>query len=234
MSLLRDALKLRADAAGLFDRVPTGCSPMEIDALEKKLGHSLPGAYREFLTWVGHDHGDLFPRARCAVGDFEVNRLSLEEVLRANELGHVLPEEFLVFLGDDGRKYAWFALPKESDDPPVTVLNLDADMSGDDLARLSLSQFVLDELKSAVAWREEQSRQRPAPSEKLVTVASYLTPTEANLALVALEADGVRAVLLNESSVAGFGSLTNLGGGVKIQVDPADAERARQILNANL
>lgn len=65
---------------------------------------------------------------------------------------------------------------------------------------------------------------------KFITIASFLTPEPAYLARARLEAEGIAAFLENESAVGMVGVLSNAVGGVKLQVEEADAERAAEIL----
>jgi hypothetical protein len=66
--------------------------------------------------------------------------------------------------------------------------------------------------------------------DKLVTLASFASPTEAALAKSRLEMEGIRAFLDNEFLVAAHGLLSNATGGVKVKVAASDAARARQVL----
>lgn len=70
-------------------------------------------------------------------------------------------------------------------------------------------------------------------SKKLVTVATFGTPTEANLARNQLDAEGIRAFLADETTVGMAWHLGNAVGGIKLQVADDDAERALSILESN-
>ena len=70
------------------------------------------------------------------------------------------------------------------------------------------------------------------PGDRLVTIATYWSPVEANLARNALDAAGVRAILVGEETVGMAWHLTNAIGGVKVQVRSADADRATELLDA--
>jgi hypothetical protein len=65
---------------------------------------------------------------------------------------------------------------------------------------------------------------------KFVTIATFLTPEMAYLARTRLDAEGIAAFLENESAVGMLGVLSNAVGGVKLQVEQADVERAAEIL----
>jgi hypothetical protein len=67
-------------------------------------------------------------------------------------------------------------------------------------------------------------------SDDLVTVASFGTTFEANLAKGELEANEIDAVLKDDNMVNVNPLLTNFLGGVKLQVAASDEEEARSIL----
>ena len=62
----------------------------------------------------------------------------------------------------------------------------------------------------------------------MVTVRQYINPSEAELDKTLLENAGIPAFLADENSLwVGFGSVI---GGVRLQVDDADLDRARRVL----
>lgn len=67
-------------------------------------------------------------------------------------------------------------------------------------------------------------------TESLVTVATFPTAMEANLAKGCLEAAGIPAFLADEQMVGMNWHMAILLGGVKLQVGPDDAEEAVEIL----
>jgi hypothetical protein len=71
-------------------------------------------------------------------------------------------------------------------------------------------------------------------SGRLVTVATFENSTQAQVAKLALEAQGIRAILGDEMTVDLFWTLSNAISGVKVQVLEADADRAVQILEREL
>jgi Putative prokaryotic signal transducing protein len=70
----------------------------------------------------------------------------------------------------------------------------------------------------------------PAMSDKLVFVAAFNMPVEAQLARGLLEADEIKAFLTGGESVNVFSGVQGLGGQIRLQVADADAERAAAIL----
>jgi hypothetical protein len=70
--------------------------------------------------------------------------------------------------------------------------------------------------------------------DRLVTVATFDGPTQAQLARGVLADAGIRAVLTDEETVSLFWHLSNAVGGIKVQVMEADADRAVAALEAAL
>jgi hypothetical protein len=66
--------------------------------------------------------------------------------------------------------------------------------------------------------------------ETLVTVATFTTPVEAEMARVRLERLGIRAFLGNAIAVGVMPFLGNDLGGISLQVLEKDAEQARELL----
>lgn len=66
--------------------------------------------------------------------------------------------------------------------------------------------------------------------ESLQTIATFTSPWEAQLARAALEAEGIEATIADEHLIRLYWALSNAIGGVKLQVRPDDAERARDLL----
>ena len=66
--------------------------------------------------------------------------------------------------------------------------------------------------------------------EHLVTIKSFLTPSEANLMQTYLAAEEIYSFLKDEHSVVMQPYLANAMGGVKLQVREEDAERAVDVL----
>jgi len=66
--------------------------------------------------------------------------------------------------------------------------------------------------------------------DDLVTVASFPDVAEAELARERLELDGVRAFVLDGQSAGVMPYLAGALGGVRVQVEPKDLPRAKEIL----
>jgi hypothetical protein len=66
--------------------------------------------------------------------------------------------------------------------------------------------------------------------EQLVTIETFTSPWEAQLARACLEAEGIEAVIADEHFFRLYGALSNSLGGVRLQVRPTSAERAVELL----
>jgi hypothetical protein len=67
---------------------------------------------------------------------------------------------------------------------------------------------------------------------ELVTVATFLTPADAELARNALEAAGFHVLAKDISTVYADGLLSPMLGGVRLQVPPEEAQDAAEFLQA--
>src|SRR3954454_18221483 len=65
---------------------------------------------------------------------------------------------------------------------------------------------------------------------RLVTVETFSSPWEAQLARAALEAEGIDAVIADEHFLRLYGALTGTLGGVPLQLRPEDPARATDLL----
>jgi len=69
-----------------------------------------------------------------------------------------------------------------------------------------------------------------APMDELVTVASFADVAEAELARERLGLEGVRAFVIGGQTAGVMPFLASAGGMVRVQVEPKDKERAKEIL----
>jgi Putative prokaryotic signal transducing protein/SPOR domain len=66
----------------------------------------------------------------------------------------------------------------------------------------------------------------------LVTVAAFPDVAEAQLARERLETEGIRAFVIDAQTAGVLPFLTPASGGVRVQVAPADEQRAREVLGS--
>jgi hypothetical protein len=68
--------------------------------------------------------------------------------------------------------------------------------------------------------------------DELVTVASFSDVAEAELAKERLELEGIRAFVIGARTAGVMPYLTGPTGGVRVQVEPRDLQRAREVLES--
>jgi hypothetical protein len=66
----------------------------------------------------------------------------------------------------------------------------------------------------------------------LVTVATFPDVSQADLARERLELEGIRAFVLDEQAGGVMPFMVNSSGGIRLQVAPEDAEKAREVLGS--
>ncbi|HEV7506717.1 MAG TPA: DUF2007 domain-containing protein [Thermoanaerobaculia bacterium] len=66
--------------------------------------------------------------------------------------------------------------------------------------------------------------------ERLVTIETFSSPWQAQLARACLESEGIHAVVADEHFYRLYGALPGTMGGVKLQVHPEEAKRASELL----
>jgi len=66
--------------------------------------------------------------------------------------------------------------------------------------------------------------------ERLVTVETFSSPWQAQLARACLESEGIHAVVADEHFYRLYGALSGTLGGIKLQVRPEEAQRAADLL----
>lgn len=66
--------------------------------------------------------------------------------------------------------------------------------------------------------------------ERLVTIETFSSPWQAQLARACLESEGIHAVVADEHFYRLYGALSGTLGGVKLQVRPEEAQRASELL----
>jgi hypothetical protein len=66
--------------------------------------------------------------------------------------------------------------------------------------------------------------------ERLVTIETFSSPWQAQLARACLESEGIHAVVADEHFYRLYGALSGTMGGVKLQVRPEEAQRASELL----
>jgi hypothetical protein len=94
------------------------CTEDEIWVLEQQLGLPLPGAYKEFLLWMGHGAGGFLRGSDCFYDSLPRLRAGAMRLLWENGYVEPLPEDTFVFSMHQGYLF-YFVRAGEGDDPPV-------------------------------------------------------------------------------------------------------------------
>lgn len=150
-----------------------GCTDEEVAALEQRIGHTLPAAYREFLRWMGHSGGYFLERRDTFYSDLEDLQEYAPRLLKANHITTPLPNDTFVFFVLRGFFFFFFRL-SEGDNPPV-YFYCDSD-DKDNVFRLYFarySDYLESQLTAHIAiaeyvgkWqreRQERSRRKSEP-----------------------------------------------------------------------
>ncbi len=94
------------------------CTEEEVRSLEHQIGRSLPGAYREFLLWMGHSTGGLLRGSDYRYQDLISLQKWAVELMEEDGFPDPLPGDAFVFLMHQGYEFDFFRIG-EGDDPPV-------------------------------------------------------------------------------------------------------------------
>ena len=126
--------------------IPTGAEESEIRRMEKKLGHSFPPAYRQFLRWMGNDYEGVLRGSEWFLSDIPNNNKLLPELLADNGVNSTLNSPYLCFFSHQGYMAAWFFLSEGGSDP-ICYFYSEADSIDNEISVGSFSSFLLTELK---------------------------------------------------------------------------------------
>ncbi|MEM9189529.1 MAG: SMI1/KNR4 family protein [Myxococcota bacterium] len=96
---------------------PEGASQNEIAAVETELGRTLPGAYREFLEWMGNDFEGIFRGTDCYLMHLLPNTAWLPEFIEEVGVVGVDTSTLVCFWSHHGYMAAWFDGAIRNDDP---------------------------------------------------------------------------------------------------------------------
>ena len=118
------------------------CTEEEVAALEKQLNIHLPGAYREFLLWMGRDGGNLLVGTDYSYEILPKLKSWAMELLSEKNLSHLLPDDAFVFLMHQGYQFMFFRL-SEGEDPPIYYYNQPAQQQSFVVSDPSFSAFML-------------------------------------------------------------------------------------------
>ena len=139
-----DKAKARLEELNILEHDEVSpCTEEEVAALEKQMSVCLPGAYREFLLWMGKDAGRLFRGTDCLYEILPKLKAWAIELLAENGLSDLLPDDAFVFLMHQGYQFMFFRF-SEGEDPPVYYYDQPSHQSSFTTAAPSYSAFLLD------------------------------------------------------------------------------------------
>lgn len=96
----------------------SGCSPREVNQLERDLGVKLPEAYSEFLRLMGKGAGRFLQGSDCLYPQLKGLQAAAAELLEENHFPRSLPDDAFVFFMHQGYQFSFFRL-SEGQDPPT-------------------------------------------------------------------------------------------------------------------
>ncbi|MEG3896350.1 MULTISPECIES: SMI1/KNR4 family protein [unclassified Microcoleus] len=123
-----------------------GCTYREITELEKKLGFSLPEAYKEFLLWMGKNAGRVLQGSDCFFKHLPYLKEWAIELLEENQFPNTLPEDAFVFFMHQGYQFSFFRL-SEGDDPPTYFYCEGTNQTSFTRSHNKLSEFMATEIQ---------------------------------------------------------------------------------------
>ena len=133
---------------------PRGCSEAQVRRLEERFGFPLPKAYRQYLLFMGADRDGVFRGCDWFVDDVVENTDLVPELLAQNHVSHRLPPHYLAFFSHQGYIAAWFALPKEREDPRVWYFSEGNEPRAVRTKR-RFTKFLLDDMRGMSAGLAE-------------------------------------------------------------------------------
>ncbi|ADB17234.1 hypothetical protein Psta_2565 [Pirellula staleyi DSM 6068] len=95
-----------------------GCSPSEIEEIEKDVGVPLPDSYREFLARMGRDMGDFYRGTDITYRWLPGMTQAARELVQEDEADIELPADAIAFMMHQGYQFM-FIRASEGSDPPV-------------------------------------------------------------------------------------------------------------------
>lgn len=143
------------------------CTADEVAQLERRIGRSLPAAYREFLLWMGRGAARLLVGTDFFYDDIkkiEHYRESAQELLDENGIRTPIPEDAFIFYMHQGYQFMYFRLT-EGDNPPIYYYGEGEGYSNFRTLNPSFSDFLETEIKGHARLMHEITDQARKAAE---------------------------------------------------------------------
>lgn len=127
---------------GILINKPKPCSPEEIEFLEEKLNCALPGAYKEFLQWMGHGAG-MFLAGTDIFYEYilKIQAWAKESLVETN-FPKPLPDDAVVFMMHQGYQFMFFRT-SDGENPPIYYYHEAYHFDSFELKYPNLDEFLL-------------------------------------------------------------------------------------------
>jgi hypothetical protein len=130
------------------------CTEDEIRMLEQQIGLPLPGAYKEFLLWMGHGAGGFLRGSDCFYERLPPLRAWALELLWENGYAEPLPGDAFVFYMHQGYQF-YFVRVGEGDDPPVYFYSEAMETPAFIIKHPNLAEFLNYRIEVYIRYRAE-------------------------------------------------------------------------------
>ena len=130
------------------------CTEDEIRMLEQQTGLPLPGAYKEFLLWMGHGAGGFLRGSDCFYEHLLRLRAGAMELLWENGYTEPLPGDAFVFYMHQGYLF-YFVRVGEGDDPQVYFYSEAMETPAFIIAHPNLADFLNYQIEIKVQYRAD-------------------------------------------------------------------------------
>jgi len=130
------------------------CTEREIQMLEQQLGLPLPGAYKEFLLWMGHGAGGFLRGSDCFYDHLPRLHAWAMELLWENGYAEPLPGDAFVFSMHQGYVF-YFVRVGEGDDPPVYFYSEAMETPAFIIKHPNLADFLNYQIEVEVHYRAD-------------------------------------------------------------------------------
>lgn len=134
-----------------FTVQPQPSTEEEIAALEKQLGVTLPGVYREFLLWMGKSRAGILLGSKWLIEDVPGLKASLISALATYNAALKLPDDAFPFWDSQDYEYAFLRL-SQGDASLVYRFHgtLDLTVSSFPIASVNFEQWLIEKMQQHV------------------------------------------------------------------------------------